>query len=115
MANAVDREGFGMIVNREQLRAGDGAQVFLDAPIVGEGVHRLDQPLRSQPLQELSVGNGAACRADSAFQRKGVVSIFDRAQKLPVVDERQDHGSGFPVSIGNAPGTFWRVAAVGGC
>ena len=74
------------------LRLRDGTKVFLDAAIVNESIHGLDQPSSFQALEEFSVGECAATRPDGSLKCARVVAVLSEAHQLLKVHERQDDG-----------------------
>ena len=67
----------------------DTAQVLFDAPIVGKGMRRLDEMVSLQPFKEFFVRQGTGTCANGLLEPPGVFLIFNQAQQVLVVDERQ--------------------------
>ena len=78
--------------DQETLRLWEGAQVFLNALVVGELVHGLDQPAPLQTRKELWVGERSVGRAYGPSERPGVISVFRKTHELLIADEGEDHG-----------------------
>jgi len=76
---------FDALENEATQWRGEGTQVFLNAPIVGEEVHALDEPLPLQALKELGVRECPPTRPDGPGERDGVLPVLDETHKPSVV------------------------------
>lgn len=87
--------------NRQPQRVRDAAQVFLNAPVVEESVHGLDESLPFEALEQFVVGNERAGGADGLSQRARVIAILGKPEQFPIVEKRQDDRRRFSASVHN--------------
>jgi len=80
----VHRQLLDAVENEATLLGWDTTQLLLDASVVHEAVHALDESLPLQSLKQPGVGDRATPRFDCLFESNGVIPVLYEAQKFSV-------------------------------
>lgn len=95
------RKLLSVLEDETALWSRDATEVLFDPPVVGEGVHGLEQALSLQALDEVGMGDEAAARSNRLSQDTRIVLVLSTAQEPLVVDKRQDDRSRLPLGVDN--------------
>ena len=80
-------------------RMGKRPQIFFNATIVEEIVHRLEEPLALQSTEKLPMRNGAAAGTDGLLEELCIGDIFNEMYQLSVVHQGEHDRRGFPALV----------------